>query len=738
MLANFRFAVPDGVTWGDLLDADVACGFIPHVFFVGQKVVTHPTQGMYYGDRQKGQITAIREGQVELNYDHLPLENRRGGFSDRTGPPSLSLDKVVAYNQDIIDVALESWKIPDSLRHVPDLRSLVIRLQYSLFNNDALRRAPAVFLVEIQFLLEDYLLMRKDSHVWYKLVRTRAVADLVADFYSYAGIRRGSSGLLVYLVALDAAARSRKIPRAVESENGAESDDVDDAIRKMAEYWIKFNPLPKEQVVDCVEPVSGATVLHIIAMQPNGCFDFLLPGVLGIQGLNVNVRDGRGRTAHALACEHANHAAAAAIAGHPTFSEGWNALPALFSSTGGVAASTAQQGRFADSDFGGCAPANPCSSNSTKVGDATTSRLVQNTGTCSVHSKGWVDSWGWCAASKLQNWRGVTLGYEGDHVLEYEENFLQAMTMAPRANQRVTKLYLPGNGLTGHLPTELGMLRWLLELCCHNNNIQGHIPTEIGLLAQLRKLDLDSNMLTGPIPTEIGQLQTPRSEPDLDDAVIVLPARAIELLNYHNDVEAADGPKLELRLSRNRLTGTIPTQLGEVRRLVSVDLSYNLLTGHCPRHLGLARQLRQCKLHNNKLSGVFPSELCYLLHIQFVDFSNNRLTGRLPHEMEKMQRVWNVRLSENRLTGPIPTEIGAMTQLSELDLAHNGLTSTVPTEITQLQQLRYLRLNGNKLEGALPTTTLLAEVLPTTLVELRLEEGNKIRGAFSAMLLINN
>ncbi len=47
----------------------------------------------------------------------------------------------------------------------------VTRLQVTLFTNRAFLSAPARFIVEIQFLLTDYLEMRKLSHIWWVRVR---------------------------------------------------------------------------------------------------------------------------------------------------------------------------------------------------------------------------------------------------------------------------------------------------------------------------------------------------------------------------------------------------------------------------------------------------------------------------------------------------------------------------------------------------------------------------------------
>mmetsp|Transcript_31121 Transcript_31121/g.74807 ORF Transcript_31121/g.74807 Transcript_31121/m.74807 type:complete len:102 (+) Transcript_31121:1728-2033(+) len=61
--------------------------------------------------------------------------------------------------------------------------------------------------------------------------------------------------------------------------------------------------------------------------------------------------------------------------------------------------------------------------------------------------------------------------------------------------------------LSGTLPTELGNLQYLWNLAIVGTNVTGHIPSEFGLLSSsLAIVELWANQLTGPIPTEFGSL----------------------------------------------------------------------------------------------------------------------------------------------------------------------------------------------------------------------------------------
>lgn len=59
-------------------------------------------------------------------------------------------------------------------------------------------------------------------------------------------------------------------------------------------------------------------------------------------------------------------------------------------------------------------------------------------------------------------------------------------------------------GLTGPIPTSLGMVKSLKSLVIVGNGLLGEVPFEIGHLVNLRRLVISGNRLTGSIPTSIG------------------------------------------------------------------------------------------------------------------------------------------------------------------------------------------------------------------------------------------
>ncbi len=65
------------------------------------------------------------------------------------------------------------------------------------------------------------------------------------------------------------------------------------------------------------------------------------------------------------------------------------------------------------------------------------------------------------------------------------------------------------------------------------------------------------------------------------------------------------------------------------------------------------------ELDGNRLSGPIPSELGNLTGLTGLDFQNNGLSGPIPPELGNLTSLTILWLSGNDLSGPIPPELGA-------------------------------------------------------------------------------
>ena len=157
-----------------------------------------------------------------------------------------------------------------------------------------------------------------------------------------------------------------------------------------------------------------------------------------------------------------------------------------------------------------------------------------------------------------------------------------------------------------------------------------------------------------------------------------------------------------LDLSGNQLTGPIPSGLGDLSNLTTLNLSTNQLSGPIPSELGGLSSLGTLNLSTNQLSGPIPSELGGLSSLGTLDLSTNQLHGVIPSELGGLSNLGTLGLSTNQLHGVIPSELGDLSSLSALDLADNGLSGSIPSKLGNLSNLTGLNLSGNELDWEIP------------------------------------
>ena len=260
----------------------------------------------------------------------------------------------------------------------------------------------------------------------------------------------------------------------------------------------------------------------------------------------------------------------------------------------------------------------------------------------------WTDKTNWKTPAPLESWYGVTIG----------------------PTDRVTRLELRTNGLTGTIPAALRSLDELEVLSLGGNSLAGPIPPWLGSLSSLEELMLWGNELTGPVPVELGSLTDLR----------------------------------ELYLCCNELTGPIPAALRNLGDLEWLSLGWNNLTGPIPTWVASLGNLRGLWLGGSQLTGPIPTGLGALSDLRRLALGPNDLSpGPIPAELGDLVQLEELFLGAANLTGPIAPELGNLTNLRVLSLYGNGLSGAIPDELGGLTSLSHLYLTHNfGLSGPLP------------------------------------
>ncbi|KAK3278103.1 hypothetical protein CYMTET_13942, partial [Cymbomonas tetramitiformis] len=112
------------------------------------------------------------------------------------------------------------------------------------------------------------------------------------------------------------------------------------------------------------------------------------------------------------------------------------------------------------------------------------------------------------------------------------------------------------------------------------------------------------------------------------------------------------------------------------------DPNSNSLTGTVPTELGELTAMQHMYLNSNSLTGTVPTELGELTAMQNMNLYLNSLTGTVPTELGELTAMQNMRLNSNSLAGTVPTELGELTAMQNMDVSYNnGLCGTIPENV---------------------------------------------------------
>ena len=149
-------------------------------------------------------------------------------------------------------------------------------------------------------------------------------------------------------------------------------------------------------------------------------------------------------------------------------------------------------------------------------------------------------------------------------------------------------------------------------------------------------------------------------------------------------------------MHNNSLSGKIPSSLGNLSLLFSLDLSDNYLTGPIPSSIGRLSQLLNLLLDSNQLTGIIPSEIGNLKFLLGLFLNNNKLSGSIPPTIWKMNQLKSLVLGNNQLIGEIPFFV-RLPEITLLNVANNNMTGFIPAIFfLSIPTLVFLTVEGNK------------------------------------------
>ncbi|KAJ9703061.1 hypothetical protein PVL29_004716 [Vitis rotundifolia] len=268
------------------------------------------------------------------------------------------------------------------------------------------------------------------------------------------------------------------------------------------------------------------------------------------------------------------------------------------------------------------------------------------------------------------------------------------------------------NNMIGEVPTWLLANNTKLEyLSFESNNLTGvldlgssSIPTCLppfigSIFPRLVVLYLFGNALQGNIPSSMGDMEQLGSLDFLHDT-----------LSKKSNLTWL----FALYLDNNNLWGEISRGFFNSSYLILLDISSDSLMGQIPDWIGdfldlstliFSRNYLDALgtriLSRNYLDGGVLTRFCKLNELHFLDLSHNKISTTLP-PCANLTNMKFLHLESNEITRPTPHVLAEATSLVTLNLRDNKLSSPIPLWISLLSKLRVLLLKGNQLEDSIP------------------------------------
>ncbi|KAJ8434999.1 hypothetical protein Cgig2_027842 [Carnegiea gigantea] len=250
------------------------------------------------------------------------------------------------------------------------------------------------------------------------------------------------------------------------------------------------------------------------------------------------------------------------------------------------------------------------------------------------------------------------------HYVYLHDNRLSGhITHAIDGAPQLLTLDLSYNDLTSDVPAWIANLTMLNALLLRGNQFHSQIPDELCKLDSLSMLDLSYNSLSGAIPPCLSNMTfsltkvyasyliqeanvnglpdwiVPASTHECQDCQLY---RLQEHVHFTTKGMSYDykGRILQLMsgidLSCNKLTGEIPSEIGNLGNLLALNLSHNSLWGPIPATISNMNNLEGLDLSHNSLNGSIPTALAELDFLEVFKVVSNNLSGKIPFEAHFM------------------------------------------------------------------------------------------------------
>ena len=235
-------------------------------------------------------------------------------------------------------------------------------------------------------------------------------------------------------------------------------------------------------------------------------------------------------------------------------------------------------------------------------------------------------------------------------------------------------LDLRENKVSGKIPNWIDKLTKLRVLLLGGNKLEGDIPTQLCRLNNINIMDLSRNMLNASIPSCFQNMSFGMRQYVVDDDG---PTHIFEFLLLDNiDTDFIPDKNSFFNASLNIFHPLYGYALNDV---IYLEVDFRTKHNNYPYKGKILEIMTGLDLSCNKLTGIIPSQLGDMQQVQVLNLSHNHLSGHIPTTFSNLTQIESLDLSYNNLSGKIPYELTKLTSLEIFNVSYNNLSGTPPT-----------------------------------------------------------